>query len=454
MLHLFRELVAMRSSIMPWRTSSPTPSRWRLTSLAWAMMLSCALTTGLLACSGSETRDVTGPDDTTGNGNVQRATLTVTVSLMSSVQSVATALGWGAGVPAATVQATRTGSTDTKTSTTDDQGVVSFHDLLPGSYQINAVRTLSAGELAQLDGAGVNVDALGGGQGITVTAPTSVFTVQLAGGSRGSLVFSEVSHSLIRDPTAGDYFSGQFFEVYNNSDTTIYLDGKSLFKGLRGWHDIPDPNFGCAYYDPYNYDSLGIWAYRIYRFPGAGTDHPLAPGEVAVLATDAIDHSTIVNGGLNLTDADFEFRGSSDVDNPGVPDMLSLGPADGGILGNGLITYDTREVLGLADFVDPSTLATTQIFTSGIPHKRIPGPLMLDVVTLHRNIVDDYPDCGPSSVHPSFDQQDAKLLTRYDPNTAQRRVLFTATNGRKVLQRTGTSSVDLRAGQPTPGTLP
>jgi hypothetical protein len=116
--------------------------------------------------------------------------------------------------------------------------------------------------------------------------------------------------------------------------------------------------------------------------------------------------------------------------------------------------FNTREVLALANHVDPSTLATAQIFATNIPHKRIPGVLILDVVTLHRNISDQYPDCRESSVHPSFDQQDAKLLTRYDPNTAQRRVLLTAPSGRKVLQRTGTSSVDLRAGEPTPGTLP
>jgi hypothetical protein len=444
----------MRSSNME-RPSSPAPSTdTEGRRVSWRWFFAVALIVGFAACSASETRDVTGPVDTTGNGNVQRATLTVTVDLTVPAQPVASTLGWSAGVPGATVQATRTGSTATETATTDDQGVASFQDLLPGNYQITAVRTLSVGELAQLDGAGVRIDALGGGQALTVTAPSSAYTVQLSGGSRGSLVLSEVSHSLIRDPAAGDYYSGQFFEVYNNSDTIIYLDGKTLFTGLRGWHDIPDPNFGCAYYDPYNYDSLGIWSDRTYRFPGAGTDYPLAPGEVAVLATDAIDHSTIVNGGLNLTSADFEFRGSADVNNPGVPDMLSIGTADGGILGNGLIMFNTREVLALADHVDPSTLTTAQIFATNIPHKRIPGALILDVVTLHRNIADQYPDCGESSVHPSFDRQDAKLLTRYDPNTAQRRVLFTAPSGRKVLQRTGTSSVDLQAGQPTPGSIP
>lgn len=408
-----------------------------------------------VACGGSETRDVTGPGtDTTGNGNVQRAMLTVTVGLAPGAQSVGSALGWGGVVPGASVQIQRQGSSGVVSAVTDAQGTVSFSGLLPGGYSVTAGRALNPSEKGILATAGVEADALGGGLGFTVTAPSSAVTVPASAGVRGSLVLSELSYSYIRDPAAGDYSAGQFFEIYNNSDTTIFLDGKTVFKGLRGWWHYPVEDFDCDYYNPFNYDPLGIWSQRIYRFPGAGTDYPLAPGEVAVLATDAIDHAAIVTGGPNLTNADFEFRGATDVDNPSVPDMLSIGAADGGLSGHGLILFNTREVLALAEYVDPAALPAAQIFATGIPHHRIPKALLLDVVTLRQNSVEQYAPCGPSSVHPTFDQHDAKLISRYDPNTAQRRVLLVGPGGRKVLQRTGTSSVDFFAGSPTPGSLP
>ena len=37
-------------------------------------------------------------------------------------------------------------------------------------------------------------------------------------------------------------------------------------------------------------DPQGIWADRIFRFPGRGTDYPLPPGSIALIAKSAIDH--------------------------------------------------------------------------------------------------------------------------------------------------------------------
>ncbi len=37
----------------------------------------------------------------------------------------------------------------------------------------------------------------------------------------------------------------------------------------------------------------GVWTHRLYEFLGSGTDYLLAPGETAVLATDAVDHGQI-----------------------------------------------------------------------------------------------------------------------------------------------------------------
>jgi hypothetical protein len=410
----------------------------------------------LVGCGTSEIRDLVGPGvDTTGNegGNVQRATLTVTAGVAVAAQPEATALGWANAVPSAEITLARVGSSASITGVSDPQGIATFNDLVPGNYRVSGARVLGASERAQLDDAGLPADAFGGGLSVTVVAPNTAITVSLSAGTRGSLVFSEATGSLIRDPAAGDYFFGQFIELYNNSDTTIYLDGKTLMKGFPGTFDYP--MFPCSLYTPFNQDPLGIWGRHIYRFPGTGVNHRLDPGETVTIAVDAIDHSTIVGGGLNLTSADFEFRGSSDVDNPGVPDMISIGSSDGGYtLGHGLLLHENREVLVLAEWVDPATLPSAQITNIGNPYNRIPAALILDVITLRREFQESYPQCAESAVHPQFDAQDAKLLTRYDANSAQRRVLFVDSLGRKVLQRTGTSSVDIIAGSPTPGSIP
>ncbi|MGI8842070.1 MAG: DUF4876 domain-containing protein [Gemmatimonadaceae bacterium] len=410
----------------------------------------------VLGCGTSETRDVVGPGvDTTdpGGGNVQRATLTVTSIVGPDAQAQAAALGWGSVVGNAQITVVRVGSSTPLSAVSNAAGVAVFSDLLPGSYRISGGRVLDAAERAQLESAGHPADALGGGLTVTIAAPASTAALPLNAGSRGSMVWSEVTGSLMRDPAAGDYFFGQFVEIHNNSDTTIFLGGKTLAKALPGTFDYP--MFPCSLYDAYNQDPLGIWARYIYRFPGGVMSHPLAPGARIVIAVDAIDHSAIVTGGPDLRGADFEFRGSQDVDNPAVPDMVSIGPSDGGgTFGHGLVLNEIREVLVLAEHVDASSLPTTQI--TDRPYARIPADAILDVVTLRRELQspNPYPQCSESAVHPRFDRQDAELLTRYDPNSAQRRVLLKLPGDSAILQRSGTSSVDFIEGEPTPGSTP
>ena len=415
------------------------------------------LLVGLLvpsACGTSETRDVVGPGvDTTdqGGGNVQRATLTVSVIVGPHAQAHAAALGWGNVVANAQISIVRVGSTAPLTTTSDAAGIAVFTGLLPGSYRISGGRPLDAAERMQLESAGHPADAFGGGLTVTVSVPGSTAALPLNTGTRGTMVWSEVTGSLIRDPAAGDYFFGQFVEIHNNSDTTIFLGGRTLAKAFPGTFDYP--MFPCSNYEAYNQDSLGIWARYIYRFPGSATAYPLAPGAQIVLAVDAIDHSAIVAGGPDLRNADFEFRGSQDVDNPAVPDMISIGPSDGGgVFGHGLVLNENREVLVLAQQVDPSNLTPAQI--TDRTYVRIPGDAILDVVTLRREFQSAYPLCAESAVHPRFDRQDAELLTRYDPNSAQRRVLLMLPGEPPVLQRSGTSSVDFFEATPTPGSIP
>ncbi|MFH1851704.1 MAG: DUF4876 domain-containing protein [Candidatus Neomarinimicrobiota bacterium] len=104
------------------------------------------------------------------------------------------------------------------------------------------------------------------------------------------------------------YFYDQFFELYNSSADTIYLDGM-VFCRMGSF--------------------LANVTY-IFQFPGTpltGRDWPVAPGEYKVLAGDAYDHRMIVSGSVDLSQADFEFRNRldyGDYDNPDVPNLDNI----------------------------------------------------------------------------------------------------------------------------------
>lgn len=415
--------------------------------------------TVLAACSSRESREVVAPPDRptdttrTPGGEVQRAQLTITVQLDPEDSAVARALGWAGGrVPGAQLELQRVGSTTRLTTTVDASGIATVGDLLPGSYTIGVVRTFTSGETQTLADASLDVDALGGGSGVTVAAPSTSSTIAPRAGRRGSLVISELTASRRFAQGIGDYFNWQWVELYNNSDTTIYLDGKTLLKAFPGGYDYP--NFPCTRYTDIRQDSLGIWGRFLYRFPGRGSSHPLPPGGIATLAVDALDHQPIVENTFDLTVAPFEFRASGDANNPAAADILSIGPSDGSGMPGGFMLHENREVIAIAEFVDVATLARRQQVNTTLELVRIPATALLDVAVHRRVFQESYPPCGESSVHSRFDRQDAHLLTNYDARSMQRRVLRTLPDGRKILQRTGTSSRDFEARAPTPFALP
>lgn len=400
--------------------------------------------------SGTDTTDTTG-----GGGTVQRATLTLDVRLSESDSTVARALELPAdrSVAGATIVLRRGTSMSTTTATTDSAGRVRLPDLLPGSYSVSLIRPLTPDEAVRLEPADRDVTALGGGLTLEVQAPSAAGVLVAHAGRRGSLVISEVARSAPRTPSGEFYLYGHFLEIYNNSDTTIFLDRKTVGKALPGWADYP--SFPCANEEPYRMDSLGIWAAWFYRFPGDGDDHPLRPGEAVIVASDAIDHTTIDPQQPDLSGAQFEFRGTSDVNNPLAADMISIGTRDGGMpLGHGLRFNDLQGVVFLADPVDTAAIPRAQPPSYTFQFARIPAERILDVLTYQSaDYVYDYPLCGPS-VNPRFDRQRGAFLTGEDRRTMQRKVASILPDGRRILLRTKTSARDFEARATSPFAIP
>lgn len=423
-----------------------------------ALCLAAALLVSACAGDGpTGTEPPPPPPDTTGNGNVQRAVLTVSVKAEATDQPVTSELGWSGGaVPQALVVLTRLGSSSSDTVLTGSDGTARFEDLLEGNYEVTVLRLLDSSEAAGLTGPNAGVNAFGGGKVFAVSPPATTVEVPATAGRRGSLVFSELAFFEIWYPAISrTYDYNGFLEVYNNSDSTIYLDGKLVGSGWsRSVNAGPYP---CTDYMDFLQDAHGIWADIIYRFPGTGTQYPLLPGRTAVLATDAIDHRQFIAEGRDLSRADFEFIGRGDVDNPAVPDLQTVGPHVD-IVDHGRIFRAIDGVLFLADPVDIEALPRRR---ASIPptdpeYVRIPGSALIEVASyLWRG--GEYASCD-QLVHTDFDRrtlgyQDASAFGYWELSF-QRPVLGNLPNGQEILQRTRTSSRDFSKQPATPGALP
>lgn len=140
------------------------------------------------------------------------------------------------------------------------------------------------------------------------TFTDTVFTI--ASGTAPGIKINEIYSA--GPPNNFFYFYDQYFELYNSSQDTLYLDGM-IFCRMGAF--------------------LANVTY-IFQFPGeplGGTqDYPIYPGEFKVLASDAFNHKDEIFSGsasIDLSQADFEFKNSAmlnDPDNPDVPNLENL----------------------------------------------------------------------------------------------------------------------------------
>jgi hypothetical protein len=331
------------------------------------------------------------------------------------------------------------------------------------------IRILTAAEVAALGNGNEDVNAFGGGATLKVEAPGPDTAVAAVAGRRGSLVISEV---FTASPFKGEHYRfANYVELYNNSDTTIYLDGKLLGKGPgygRDYSMSPNNPVSCGEGEPFQNDPDGMWSVFFYAFPGSGREHPLGPGGTAVIATDAIDHGFFDARLPNLSFADFEFIGTNDLDNPSVPNMLDVGAKqDGAILGHGMLFGSNPDlILFVADTVNLSAVPRARMpgSVSDVLAARIPRDRILDVFASTQTPATEAAgeSAGylarpcPTLINPVFDRLRAQLIGDNLGYTGIARRLFTTLpNGRAVLLRTRSSANDFIGETPlTPGAVP
>ena len=413
-----------------------------------AVSTACRQETILLAPH-ADTTQAGGP----GGGTVQRVPLTLTIKLFPSDTGMGTALGWPSGVvPGAAVTLQRDGSSDTALHAVSDSfGLVHFPAVLTGSYSISALRVVDSTERPRLPAGYTDVDALGSGGRIGVDTPGAVTSLTLPPSHRSGLVVSEYWFPRsLTEPPAFIYPFGGFFELYNNGDTTIYLDGLTFGDGQM--ITVQNQYNSCSNYLDMSQDSTGVWLEDLFRFPGSGHDHPVPPGGAVVLATDAVDHRVVNDSATDLSNADFEFIGSSDVDNPAVPNMINLSehvtPLEHG-------WYPPAGAdLFVGPPLNPDTLPSRVIYTFNAKYYHV-ARAAITTFALFDFVDPRYTECLPL-VSPLFDAAPVIVpyADYYNPSF-KRKVLRYLPDGRAVLQNTHTSSQDFEFTFPrTPGSVP
>lgn len=376
-----------------------------------------------------------------------------TLSIVPTQDDLATAaaLGWQSGIPGAAVTLTsKSPGIAPRSFTSSAQGTVTIPDLVAGDYVVEATRWLSTAELATLptgdDGYGFTTL-----QSLRVGTASSGDRLSVPASRQKSLVISEWFFNTGWVPGIGSYPHGGYIELYNNADTTVYLDGMRIGEAYS--IDVVLPYASCAEQATVKADPDFLWSGRWERFPGSGRDTPLGPGKAVVVATDGIDHRPLVPDGLDLSGADFEFAGFADVDNPGVPNMINDGLRTSQ-KGHGFTADIGVSVMFIAAPLALDGLGMRRGPGTTLDYLGFPRNLVLDVVAVRDQWVSATPECLPI-VHSQFDRESERLMnsvygTGYK-ESIQRHVRSIPGVAHPILQATRSTRTDFFAGPRTPG---
>ncbi|WP_420448554.1 hypothetical protein [Candidatus Palauibacter sp.] len=404
----------------------------------------------MVLCAAACAGDVGFSDAPPGGGDHLRPGLTLHVRLAPEAADIAQELGWTAGVPGAEVRVHRIGTDFAwETAVTDEQGTAHLPRLVGGRYRVAVYRPLSETEAGP-----AGIEALAAGRIMNIAAAGTEQMIDLVPNRTGSLVISEV-YAPATPAAELRYNFHMFFELYNNSDRTVFLDGLTF--GRASLIDIASPANSCVQSARFRKDPDGVWAEFLHRFPGSGGEHPLAPGDAVVVALDAVDHSVIDPRLPDLSGADFELLGSGDVDNPEVPNLVEIGLRPW-FHGHGLLFY-VQHSLFIAGEVDTATLerATWALPGGDVELLRIAAGDLIDVVwTEDNDALSDrrYERCD-GVVHETFDQLGGGYLQNGVELTMSIQRLRLPGNAGAAgrLLDTNVSAVDLFKGPITPGTI-
>lgn len=320
-------------------------------------------------------------------------------------------------------------------------GVVVFQGLVPGTYELSASLQLSAEEADAVAGIAmpINLNYLNNNLMLTEDATSGgPIPIRLAGSVSGGLIIKQVYYSGSKTPEGGNYFFDQFFEIHNNSDEPITLDGLIL-SNAHGPSGLISPNTAPT---PFGDDQDHTYVTTAWRIPGSGEDHVLQPFTGVIIAQQGINHQAEeANPGspVNLSNADFELfvvGSERDVDAPNVPNLemlyhpfnstFALVP----VFGPGTIIWRTDDFEALEQVSIPDT-------SPEFPRVlKVPNDLVVDAVEALRSDTDGAFKRIPVSLDAGF----AHVTDTYTGESIIRK--SSTVDGNTVYQDTNNSSQD------------
>ena len=276
-----------------------------------------------------------------------------------------------------------------------------------------------------------------------------------------NFVLAEIFFAGTETPEGKRYIGDKYFVVFNNSADTLAADGLILVEADLNSvqkYDLGDQDFRDRYFAV---DAM-------YRIPGDGQTYRVAPGEMLLIADNAMDHTQANMNSFDLSVADFEWydvsssAGTTDVDNPDVTNLDKIYcytqtiwvPHNQGHKSFGLARFPE----GMTDedyFADDAYLLQYEyelVTVAGtFPQSKksyvLPNEWMVDVVNMAPSETfqwltsSDQLDAGYAYVAPTGSD-----VTRF--GKAVRRKTLGVINERLVLQDTNNSSDDFEMGVP------
>lgn len=192
-----------------------------------------------------------------------------------------------------TVTITNT-STMASVEVVTENGIATVEGLLSGVYDVTATSTV-------VDG-GATYIFTATSKAVSVLA-NATLDLQVSFSKSSALIFKEIYYS--GAPGDGYYFRDQFYEIYNQSDATVYADGLCIATTFYANYD-----YTLFYEYPIDNPSDYVFVQKVWQIQGSGTDYPIAPGESFIIAQWATDHTRDdLSKGLstvNLSGAEFE----------------------------------------------------------------------------------------------------------------------------------------------------
>ena len=436
----------------------PKYRAWRFASAASflaAALWIAACGSGTVVESGNPPGHV---DTTTTTPTVSRGSIAVTVGFDDNDRALATRAGIATTSLEVVLQSLSRPAANVS-APVDADGRARFDSLLEGRYSLSVHRVLTTEEIDRLSASEQWATLFAGGREVVLSPPNMASAqITLLAPRRGSLVISEIFPYRPGPPIF--YAYGTYLELFNNSDSTIYLDGMVLFRTNPQLHTtVWGP---CSQNEQLRADSTAVWARLLWTFPGTGKDFSIASGRARVIAMDAMNHASASpqTAQVDLAGADFEqFGTEADIDNPFVPNLENL-RAGAGAFGRGWpleseVSYGVSLPLGSTPLDSSSALRrqsdglTTTLY-------RVPRSRVLDVVSFNYTpeVLASLAQRGSTvtSCDPwlgkSFDQSPAYLVDFVDVRAIARRSLGRTSDGREILQRTQASARDFEYAAP------